>query len=54
MKGVSFEQKLFKILSNIGLEVDLTPYVGILLPMTPRHVAKVISGHGRSPAVFRE
>ena len=52
MKGASFEQKPFKTLSNIGLEVDLTPWVGILRPMTPRHVTKVISGHGRSPAVF--
>ena len=54
MKAASFEQKPLKTLSNIGLEVELTPGVGILQPMTPRHVTKVISGHGRSPAVFRE
>ena len=41
MKGAYFEQKTFKTLSNIGLEVDLTPWVGILRPMTPRHVTKV-------------
>ena len=38
--------------SNIGLQVDLTPRIGILRPVTPHHVAKVISGHERSPAVF--
>ena len=52
MKGVSFEQKPCKTLSNMGLEVELTPLVGILRPMTPRHVTKVIAGHGRSPTVF--
>ena len=52
MKGASFEQKSFKTLSNIGLEVDLPPWVGILWPMTSCHVTKVISGHGRLPAVF--
>ena len=44
MKGASFERKPFKTLSHIGLEVDLTPWVGILRPMTPRHVTKVILG----------
>ena len=44
MKGASFEQKPFKTLSDIGLEVELTPWAGILRPMTPRHVTKVISG----------
>ena len=53
MKGASFEQKSFKTHSNIRLQVELTPWVGILWLVTPRHVAKVISGHGRSPAVFR-
>ena len=52
MKGASFEQKTFKTLSNIGIEVGLSLWAGILRPMTPRHVTKVISGHGRSPAVF--
>ena len=52
MKGTSFEQKPFKTLSNIALDVELTPWVGILQPMTPRHVAKVISGHERSPTFF--
>ena len=42
MKGASFEQKTFKTLSNIGLEVELTPWVGISWPVTPRYVAKVI------------
>ena len=42
MKGASFEQKTFKTLSNIGLEVEWTPWVGILWPMTPCHVTKVI------------
>ena len=54
MNGASFEQNPFKTLSNIWLEVDLTPWVGTLWPMTPRHVTKVISDHGRSPTVFRE
>ena len=39
MKGACFEQKPFKTLSNIGLEVDLTPWVGILRPMTPRSLS---------------
>ena len=52
MKGASFEQKPFKTILSIRLEVDLTPRVGILRPMTPRHVTKVISGQGRSPVVF--
>ena len=54
MKGASFGRKQLETLSNIGLQVDLTPWVGILRPVTPRHVAKVISGHERSPAVFRQ
>ena len=54
MKGVSFGRKLSEILSNIGLQVDLTSWVGILRPVTPRRVAKIISGHERSPAVFRQ
>ena len=54
MKGASFARKPFKTLSNIGLQVELTSWlVGIMWPVTPRHVAKVISGHGRSSAVFR-
>ena len=47
MKGASFEQKPFKTFSNIGLEVDLTPWVGILRPMTPRHITNY-QGHFRS------
>ena len=38
---------------DIGLQVDLTPWVGILRPVTSRHVAKIISGHERSSVVFR-
>ena len=52
MKGASFARKPFKTFSNIGLQVELTSWVGILWPVTPRHVAKVISGHERSPTVF--
>ena len=44
-KGASFGRESFETLSIIGLQVDLTPWVGILRPVTPRHVAKVISGH---------
>ena len=44
MKGAYFEQKPFKTLSSIGLEVDETPWVGMLRPMTPRHVTKVMEG----------
>ena len=53
MKGTSFARKPFKTLSSIGLQVELTSWVGILWPVTPRHVFKVISGHESSPAVFR-
>ena len=53
MKDASFARKPFKTLSNIGLQVELAAWVGILWPVTPRHVAKVISGNGRSPAAFR-
>ena len=52
MKSSSFGRKPFKTFSNIRLQVDLTPWVIILRPVTPRHVAKVISGHERTPAVF--
>ena len=34
------------------IQLDLTTWVGILRPVTTRHVAKVISGHERSPEVF--
>ena len=54
MKGASFGRKPFETLSNIGLQVDLTPQIGILRPVTPHQVAKVTSGHERSPAVFRQ
>ena len=42
MKGAYFARKPFKALSNIGLQIELTPWVGISWPVTPRHVAKVI------------
>ena len=54
MKDASFGRKPFKTLWNTGLQLDLTPWVGTLWQVTPRHVAKVISGHGRSTAVFRQ
>ena len=54
MKGASFGRKPFETLFNIGLDVDLTPLVGILRPVTPRHAGEVISGHDRSPAIFRQ
>ena len=54
MKGASFARKPLKTLSNIELQVELTSWIGILRPVTPRLVAKVISGHERSPAVFRQ
>ena len=54
MKSACFWSIPFETLSNIGLQVDVTHWVGILPPVTPRHVAKVISGHERSPAVFRQ
>ena len=38
MKGASFEQNPFKTLSNIRVKIELTPWAGILQPMTPRHV----------------
>ena len=34
------------------MQVDQTPWVGILRPVTTRHVAKVISGPERLPAIF--
>ena len=50
-----FWKQPFETLSNIKLQVELTPWVGILRPVTPRHVFKVISGHERSPwTVFRQ
>ena len=52
LKGASFGRKPFETLSNIVLHVDLAPRIGILRPVTPYHVAKVISGHEMSPAVF--
>ena len=54
MKGACFGRNPFETLSNIELQVDLTPLFGILWPVTPPHVAKVISGHERLPAVFRQ
>ena len=53
MKGTSFVRIPFETLSNIWLQVGLTPWVRVLRPVIPRHVANVISGHERSPAVFR-
>ena len=49
-----FWTKTFEALSNIRVQVDLTPWVGILWPVTPHHVARVISGHERSPTIFRQ
>ena len=54
MKGTSFGRKPLETLSSIGLQVDLASWVGILRPVTPRHVAKVSSGHERSPVFFRQ
>ena len=44
--------KPIQTLAKIGLQVDLTPWVGILRPVTLRHITKAISFHERSPAVF--
>ena len=52
MKSASFGRKPFETPSNIGLQIKLTPCIGILRPVTPSHVAKVISRHERSPGVF--
>ena len=51
MKGASFGRKPFETLSNIGLQVELTPWIGNLRPVTPRHVPVVTSGYERSPAI---
>ena len=40
--------------STIGLQVNLTHWIGKLRPVTPPHVTEVISGHKRSPAVCRQ
>ena len=53
VKGTSVGRKPFETLTDIGLQVQLPPLIGILRP-TPVHVAEVISGHERSPAVFRQ
>ena len=54
MKVASFGRKPLETLSNINLQVHVTPWVGIKRTVIPRHVANVISGHERSPAVFRQ
>ena len=51
LKDTSFGRKLFETLADIGLQVELPPRIGTLRP-TPLHVAEVISGQERSPAVF--
>ena len=61
-KGVCFGWKPFEMLSNIGLQEDLTLWLEycdqwplvMSRPVTLSHVAKVIAGHWRSPAVFRQ
>ena len=52
--GSSFGQKPLEVLSNIGLQVRVIPWIGILRTVAPPHVTKVISGHEKSPAVFRQ
>ena len=52
MKGASFGRKSFETFSNIGLQVVLTPWIGILWPVTSPYVAKVSSSHEMSPAVI--
>ena len=54
MKCAYFGRNPFKTLSNIGLQVDLIPWVGILRPLAPCPVANVVSGRERSPAVSRQ
>ena len=53
-KGASFRRKPFETLSTTGLQVELTPWIGTLRPVTSTYVAEVISCHERSPAVFSE
>ena len=43
LKGASFDRRPFETLSNIGLQLELTPGIGKLRPVTPPHVAEVIS-----------
>ena len=43
IRNVIYEMYISEWSMNIGIQVDLTPWVGILRPVTPRHVAKVIS-----------
>ena len=47
MKSASFGRNPFKTLWNIELQVELTPWVGLLWPVTPRHVVRR-QGHFRS------
>ena len=54
LKGASFGQTPFETLSNIGLQVDLTPWIEALRAVTPLHVPEVTSGHEKSPSVFQQ
>ena len=53
MKGDSFEEKNIQntLKHRVRGRLD-TLSRNIVTDMTPRHVTKVISGHGRSPAAF--
>ena len=47
-----FGRKPFETLSNIGLQVELTPFIGKMRPVTSPYATEVTSGHERSPAVL--
>ena len=54
LRGASFGWQPFETLLNIGLQVDLTPWIGILRSVTPPHVPEVTSGQEKSPGIFRQ